>query len=65
MSMRAKISDWRAARKAAREDRRNKKLWANLSNQPSDLARAQAAQEAKQHQIAEEQTSRIIQGLDI
>lgn len=62
MSMLGKLNNWRAARKVARQDRRNKAIWEGLSRQVSDDDRAQSAREAKQRQIADEQAGRTIMG---
>lgn len=63
MSMFGMINDWRAARKAARQARENKAIWAGLNSRTSDFDRAQSAREHKQRQIAEEQESRTITGM--
>ena len=62
MSILGKLNDWRAARKVARQDRRNKAIWDGLSGHVSDDDRAQSAREATQRQIADEQASRTIMG---
>lgn len=65
MSMRGKVNDWRAARKAAREDRQNEAIWAGLTSQTSDFSREQSAREYKQRQIADDQERGTISGLGL
>ena len=65
MSMRGKVTAWRAARRTARTDHENATIWAGLTRQTSDLDREQSAQADKQRQIAEQQESRTITGLGL
>lgn len=65
MSMRGKVTGWRAARKTARKDRENAAIWAGLTGQISDLDGQQTARADKQRQIAEEQERRTITGLGL